>query len=238
VFNPQYQRLYQCISHRAVHGPTLPLPPLDPKVESAVQPLPAVVENSREAAAAVKKSFKLERVVKRTGEKRKRGRNDDAVPGDGGAAMVDELIRQVGGQGAGGGIQSVNPVRDFDALVKTRPVDAVRGMMERIVEFAELEEEYWDKAMGCVERVFRFVKDGEEVERGAFNEGLRNVRDAGGGGFWRIVKGKGIGLVECVGVGREEVEKFGRDEDEGGMVGTVEDIVDAGGGAMDLLSML
>jgi hypothetical protein len=228
VFNPAYQRLYQCISHRAVHGADSPLPPIDPKIQAAIEPIQAVMDNARDAAAAVKKAFKLEKVIKRTGGKRKRyGREAEAEEGDGGAAIVEELIRQVGGHAkkvSTETIGAVNPIRDFEALVGREAEGAVRGMLERVVEFTELgEEAYWEKALGCLKCVWEWVRENKKEEE-VFNEGVREVRRVCGDGFWGRVKG------ECMGVEGWDVEEE--------VLGDVMSQDMGGGGVEDMLDMI
>ena len=49
VFNPGYQRLYQCIQQRAIH-PEQPLPPPPEKLFGQMQPLPDLFDSEKNAA--------------------------------------------------------------------------------------------------------------------------------------------------------------------------------------------
>ncbi|KAJ3064776.1 X-ray repair cross-complementing protein 5, partial [Quaeritorhiza haematococci] len=60
VFNPAYQRLYQCIAVRALN-PKAPLPEVDPRVVAGISPLPELMEKSKEPAERLKEAFKIEK---------------------------------------------------------------------------------------------------------------------------------------------------------------------------------
>uniref|UniRef100_A0A673XIY1 X-ray repair complementing defective repair in Chinese hamster cells 5 n=2 Tax=Salmo trutta TaxID=8032 RepID=A0A673XIY1_SALTR len=62
--NPQYQRLFQCLHHRAVN-PSAPLPPMDPWLTAALQRPLAVASRCQAPLETMKKKFPLKEVVKK-----------------------------------------------------------------------------------------------------------------------------------------------------------------------------
>uniref|UniRef100_A0A3P8XZ54 X-ray repair cross-complementing protein 5 n=1 Tax=Esox lucius TaxID=8010 RepID=A0A3P8XZ54_ESOLU len=62
--NPQYQRLFQCLHHRALN-PSAPLPPVEPWLITALQRPQAVAARSRAPLENMKKLFPLKEVVKK-----------------------------------------------------------------------------------------------------------------------------------------------------------------------------
>uniref|UniRef100_A0A8K9V0H4 X-ray repair complementing defective repair in Chinese hamster cells 5 n=1 Tax=Oncorhynchus mykiss TaxID=8022 RepID=A0A8K9V0H4_ONCMY len=60
--NPQYQRLFQCLHHRAVN-PSVPLPPMDPWLTTALQRPLAVATRCQAPLETLKKKFPLKEVL-------------------------------------------------------------------------------------------------------------------------------------------------------------------------------
>lgn len=63
IFNPAWQRLYQCIAHRAIHPDASDLPPINPQILACIEPLPDVVKKAEEAAAKLAKCFTITKGV-------------------------------------------------------------------------------------------------------------------------------------------------------------------------------
>jgi hypothetical protein len=59
VFNPTYQRMWQCISYRAINQDTKELPPMDPRFVAGVLPLPELVEKSKPHLESLKEAFAI-----------------------------------------------------------------------------------------------------------------------------------------------------------------------------------
>nr|KAJ3419297.1 X-ray repair cross-complementing protein 5 [Polyrhizophydium stewartii] len=67
VFNPMYQRVYQCITHRAVNPDTTDLPPPDPRVLSSCSPNPEILARAAPVVEKLQRAFTITKVERDTG---------------------------------------------------------------------------------------------------------------------------------------------------------------------------
>nr|XP_014030197.1 unnamed protein product [Salmo salar] len=153
--NPQYQRLFQCLHHRAVN-PGAPLPPVDPWLTAALQRPLAVASRCQAPLEAMKKKFPLKEVVKK-----KELKTSKELFGNGTEepdAKVDEeddfnladitegSITQVG---------SVDPARDFRTLIRQKSLpfgevcQQLTGRIEQLLGNKNMN--YYIKCIPCIQ---------------------------------------------------------------------------------------
>ncbi|XP_055733495.1 X-ray repair cross-complementing protein 5 isoform X2 [Salvelinus fontinalis] len=156
--NPQYQRLFQCLHHRAVN-PSAPLPPMDPWLTAALQRPLAVATRCQAPLETLKKKFPLKEVVKKKELKTSKELfgNSTEDP-DAKKAKVDEeedfnladitegSITQVG---------SVDPARDFRTLIRQKSLpfgevcQQLTGRIEQLLGNKNMN--YYIKCIPCIQ---------------------------------------------------------------------------------------
>lgn len=156
--NPQYQRLFQCLHHRAVN-PSAPLPPMDPWLTTALQRPLAVATRCQAPLETLKKKFPLKEVVKKKELKTSKELfgNSTEEP-DAKKAKVDEeedfnladitegSITQVG---------SVDPARDFRTLIRQKSLpfgevcQQLTGRIEQLLGNKNMN--YYIKCIPCIQ---------------------------------------------------------------------------------------
>uniref|UniRef100_A0A8C7LLL7 X-ray repair cross-complementing protein 5 n=1 Tax=Oncorhynchus mykiss TaxID=8022 RepID=A0A8C7LLL7_ONCMY len=156
--NPQYQRLFQCLHHRAVN-PSVPLPPMDPWLTTALQRPLAVATRCQAPLETLKKKFPLKEVVKKKELKTSKELfgNSTEEP-DAKKAKVDEeedfnladitegSITQVG---------SVDPARDFRTLIRQKSLpfgevcQQLTGRIEQLLGNKNMN--YYIKCIPCIQ---------------------------------------------------------------------------------------
>ncbi|KAJ3108090.1 X-ray repair cross-complementing protein 5 [Phlyctochytrium planicorne] len=144
LFNPAYQRIYQCMAYRALNPDDTELPPLDPRFVASVLPLPDLVEKAKPAIEAVKEAFKIEKVDtgKESNKEKFRNQLDNAeavaerlgLNGEENAMDIEDmnltrltetLVNSVGTQ---------DPVSDFKAMLARRDVDLVSTAVQQMAD--------------------------------------------------------------------------------------------------------
>ncbi|KAM8806837.1 X-ray repair cross-complementing protein 5 [Eudromia elegans] len=222
--NPHFQRLYQCLQHKAFY-PDKPLPPIEPHILAMLETPCMVKERCQVPLERIKALFPLKDVGKKKEEKTaqdifKDNKEDGPSPkklkteeeeGDFSIISIAEgNVTSVG---------SVNPAKDFQILVRQRNTDfkeVSQQLINRIDQFLENRGlQYYMKGINCI-KVFR-----EEAiklfEAQCFNDFLQDlkskVEDKVLPDFWEIVVQDRISLItkdEAEGslVTREEAEKF------------------------------
>ncbi|XP_075385458.1 X-ray repair cross-complementing protein 5 isoform X2 [Tenrec ecaudatus] len=222
--NPQFQRLFQCLLHRALH-PQDPLPPIQPHILSMLEPPTEVTANCQVPLSKIKALFPLTEATKRKDQvtaqnifqdNREEGPASKICKTEEGdvhfsiSSLAEGHVTKVG---------SVNPAENFRVLVRQKNAsfeEASHQLASHIEQFLDANETlYFTKAVDCI-RAFRdeAVQFSEEQR---FNSFLRNLREKVQvkpfGHFWEIVVQDGITLIsrdEASGssVTAEEAKKF------------------------------
>uniref|UniRef100_A0A663DV86 X-ray repair cross-complementing protein 5 n=1 Tax=Aquila chrysaetos chrysaetos TaxID=223781 RepID=A0A663DV86_AQUCH len=222
--NPHFQRLYQCLQHKAFH-PNEPLPPIEPHLLEMLE-MPCVVKERCQAPLEkVKALFPLKEVGKKKEEKTAQDifkDNSEDGPNPKKPKIEDEegsfsIIKLAEGNVTSVG--SVNPAEDFRILVRQKNADfkdVSQQLINRIDQFLENKgSQYYMKGISCI-RVFR-----EEAMKlfkvQCFNDFLQalksKVEDKALADFWEVLIQDRISLItkdetEESSVTTEEAEKF------------------------------
>ncbi|BFZ21576.1 hypothetical protein BsWGS_24615 [Bradybaena similaris] len=225
TFNPYFQRVYQCLQHRALH-PDEPLPELSPLISNYLQPPSAMLAGSLPVLDKLRKVFKLESVERKkeeqTGEAmfrdgdtdaelvKKRKLDDKLVGGLQNLTKAD--VREVG---------TVTPVNDFRSLISRKDKDmfdeACQQMQKRIEQLVmdSFGQQFYSKALDCL-KVLR-QESVQKSEPHIYNRFIRKFKDIlipkGKRDFWdQIIKEKQslITKLECEDseVSIEQSQKF------------------------------
>ncbi|KAL0985687.1 hypothetical protein UPYG_G00160500 [Umbra pygmaea] len=156
--NPQFQRLFQCLHHRAL-DPSAPLPPMDHWLTAALQRPLAVGARCRSPLDNMKKKFPLKEVVKKkelktskelfgkgTGEPDVKKTKLDEEEDFNLASITEGSITQVG---------SVDPARDFCSLIRQKCLpfgevcQQLTGRIEQLL--GNRETHYFMKCISCLQ---------------------------------------------------------------------------------------
>ncbi|XP_062972775.1 X-ray repair cross-complementing protein 5 isoform X2 [Elgaria multicarinata webbii] len=210
--NPQFQRLYQCLQHKAFH-PDAPLPPIEKHLLDMLGTPQEVTEKCQVPLGKVKTLFPLKDVGKtkeqKTAQHIFKDHNEDAPDAkksktednEGGfriASLAEGNVTMVG---------SVNPAENFRALVRQKNADfkeVSQQLIKHIDQFLENRGTlYYMKSINCIQ-VFReeAIKLSEVQCFNDFLEALKkkvegkNLTD-----FWEIIIQDGISLIS-----KEEAE--------------------------------
>ncbi|KAM9287265.1 X-ray repair cross-complementing protein 5 isoform 3-T3 [Morus bassanus] len=210
--NPHFQRLYQCLQHKAFH-PNEPLPPIEPHLLEMLEMPQVVKERCQAPLEKVKALFPLKEVVKKKEEKTAQDifkDNSEDGPNPKKPKIEDEegsfsIIKLAEGKVTSVG--SVNPAEDFRILVRQKNADfrdVSQQLISRIDQFLENKgSQYYMKGINCI-RVFR-----EEATKALKSK----VEDKALADFWEILIQDRISLItkdeaEGSSVTSEEAEKF------------------------------
>ncbi|XP_059149965.1 X-ray repair cross-complementing protein 5-like [Physella acuta] len=227
TFNPYFQRVYQCLLHRALN-PVKSLPELSPMVADYLRPPATVVSKSLPVLQELKKAFKLEVLDKKKDQAgdnvfNKQNEADTNAPPQKKLKLDDDLegglknitkanITEVG---------TVMPIEDFKALIGRRDDDlfdeACQQMQRRIEEIVmqSFGQQTYSKAMDCLKTLREECI--KKLEPGVYNAFVKNFKNTliarSKKDFWEhIVKAK-QGLIpksECEEsrVTQEEADQF------------------------------
>uniref|UniRef100_A0A8C0FJ10 X-ray repair cross-complementing protein 5 n=1 Tax=Bubo bubo TaxID=30461 RepID=A0A8C0FJ10_BUBBB len=162
--NPHFQRLYQCLQHKAFH-PNEPLPPIEQHLLEMLE-MPCVVKERCQAPLEkVKALFPLKEVGKKKEEK-----------------TAQDIFKD-----------NVNPAEDFRILVRQKNADfkdVSQQLINCINQFLENKgSQYYMKGINCI-RVFReeAIKLSEVQCFNDFLQALKSqVEDKALADFWEIV---------------------------------------------------
>uniref|UniRef100_A0A8C8SLR5 X-ray repair cross-complementing protein 5 n=1 Tax=Pelusios castaneus TaxID=367368 RepID=A0A8C8SLR5_9SAUR len=196
--NPHFQRLYQCLQHKAFH-PDEPLPPIDQHLLEMLE-IPQVV---RERCQAPLEKIKSLFPLKDAGKKKEQKTAQDVFKDnseDGPSAKKAKAEDEEGGfsitnlaEGNVTTVGSVNPTENFRVLVRQKNAnfkEVSQQLINRIEQFLEAKGlQYYMKSINCI-RVFR-----EEAiklsEAQCFNDFLQalkeKVQDKTLADFWEIL---------------------------------------------------
>ncbi|NXJ73914.1 XRCC5 protein, partial [Trogon melanurus] len=160
--NPHFQRLYQCLQHKAFH-PDEPLPPIEQHLLAMLE-MPCVVKERCQAPLEkVKALFPLKEVAKKKEEKTAQDifKDNEDGPNPKKPKIEDEegsfsIIKLAEGNITSVG--SVNPAEDFRILVRQKNAnfkDVSQQLINRVDQFLENKgSQYYMKGINCI-RVFR-----------------------------------------------------------------------------------
>ncbi|NXU79467.1 XRCC5 protein, partial [Oreotrochilus melanogaster] len=221
--NPRFQRLYQCLQHKAFH-PNEPLPPIEQHLLEMMEIPHVVKERCQAPLEKVKALFPLKEVSKKKEEKTAQDifKDNDDGPNPKKPKIEDEegsfSIMKLA-EGNVTSVGSVNPAEDFRILVRQKNADfkdVSQQLIHRIDQFLENKgSQYYMKGINCI-RVFReeAIKLSKVQCFNDFLQALKSkVEDKAFADFWEIMIQDRISLitkVEAEGslVTSEEAEKF------------------------------
>ncbi|XP_067426154.1 X-ray repair cross-complementing protein 5 [Emydura macquarii macquarii] len=222
--NPQFQRLYQCLQHKAFH-PDKPLPPIDQCLLEMLETPQEVRERCQAPLEKIKALFPL----KDAGKKKEQKTAQDVFKDnneDGSSAKKAKTEDEEGdfsianlAEGNVTTVGSINPAENFRVLVRQKNADfkeVSQQLINRIEQFLETKGlQYYMKSINCV-RVFRdeAIKLSEVQCFNDFLQALKEkVQDKTLADFWEILIQDGISLItkdeaEGSSVTAEEAKKF------------------------------
>ncbi|XP_032493250.1 X-ray repair cross-complementing protein 5 isoform X3 [Phocoena sinus] len=222
--NPQFQRLFQCLLHRALH-PQEPLPPIQQHILNMLDPPTEVTAKCQVPVSKIKTLFPLTEVLKKKDQVTaqdifpdKKKASDEwercqviklnscheegpiskklKTEGDEAHFSISSLA-----EGSVTRVGSVNPAENFRVLVrqkKTSFEEASHQLINHIEQFLDTNETlYFMKSMDCI-RVFReeAIQFSEEQHFNSFLKALREkVEVKQLNHFWEIVIQDGITLI-------------------------------------------
>ncbi|NXL30177.1 XRCC5 protein, partial [Glaucidium brasilianum] len=160
--NPHFQRLYQCLQHKAFH-PNEPLPPIEQHLLEMLEVPCVVKERCQASLEKVKALFPLKEVGKKKEEKTAQDifKDNEDGPNPKKPKIEDEegsfsIIKLAEGNVTSVG--SVNPAEDFRILVRQKNADfkdVSQQLINCINQFLENKgSQYYMKGINCI-RVFR-----------------------------------------------------------------------------------
>ncbi|NXO72419.1 XRCC5 protein, partial [Phainopepla nitens] len=221
--NPHFQRLYQCLQHKAFH-PDKPLPPIEQHLLEMLE-IPCVLrERCQAPLERVKALFPLKEVGKKKEEKTAQDifKDNEDEPSLKKPKIEDEegnfsIVKLA--EGSVTSVGSVSPAEDFRILVRKKNADfkdVSQQLIKRIDQFLENKgSQYYMKGIDCV-RVFR--EEAMKLSKvQCFNDFLQALKskleDKALSDFWEIMVQDRISLitkdeVEESSVTGEEAEKF------------------------------
>ncbi|XP_076199000.1 X-ray repair cross-complementing protein 5 isoform X2 [Aptenodytes patagonicus] len=224
ISNPHFQRLYQCLQHKAFH-PNEPLPPVEQHILEMLEVPHVVKERCQAPLEKVKALFPLKEVGKKKEEKTAQDifkDNSEDGPNPKKPKIDDEegsfsIIKLAEGNVTSVG--SVNPAEDFRILVRQKNADfkdVSQQLINRIDQFLENKDsQYYMKGISCIS-VFReeAIKLSKVQCFNDFLQALKSkVEDKALADFWEIMIQDRISLItkdEAEGslVTSEEAEKL------------------------------
>ncbi|NWX22955.1 XRCC5 protein, partial [Aegotheles bennettii] len=221
--NPHFQRLYQCLQHKAFH-PNDPLPPIEQHLLEMLETPCVVKERCQAPLEKVKALFPLKEVGKKKEEKTAQDifkDNEDGptpkktkIEDEEGSFSIMKLA-----EGNITSVGSVNPAEDFRILLRKKNADfkdVSQQLINRIDQFLENKgSQYYMKGINCI-RVFReeAIKLSKVQCFNDFLQALKSkVEDKALADFWEVMVQDRISLItkdeaEGSSVTSEEAEKF------------------------------
>ncbi|NXK89925.1 XRCC5 protein, partial [Formicarius rufipectus] len=221
--NPYFQRLYQCLQHKAFH-PDKPLPPVEQHLLEMLEMPSVVKERCQAPLERVKALFPLKEVGKKKEEKTAQDifKDNEDEPSLKKPKIEDEeesfnIIKLA--EGSITSVGSVNPAEDFRILARKKNADfkdVSQQLINRIDQFLENKgSQYYMKGIDCI-RVFR--EEAMKLSKvQCFNDFLQALKskleNKGLADFWEIMIQDRISLIskdeaEESSVTKEEAEKF------------------------------
>uniref|UniRef100_A0A8C2QX89 X-ray repair cross-complementing protein 5 n=1 Tax=Capra hircus TaxID=9925 RepID=A0A8C2QX89_CAPHI len=196
--NPQFQRLFQCLLHRALH-PQEPLPPIQQHILSMLDPPTEVTAKGQVPVSKIKTLFPLTEVIKKKnqvtgqdlfqdnpeeGPTCKRLKTEEEEARFSVSSLAEGTVTCVG---------SVNPADNFRVLVRQKKAsfeEASHQLINHIEQFLDTNETlYFMKSMDCI-KAFReeAIQFSEEQRFNNFLKALQEkVEVKQLNHFWEIV---------------------------------------------------
>ncbi|CAG5125647.1 unnamed protein product, partial [Candidula unifasciata] len=203
TFNPYFQRVYQCLQHRALH-PDDPLPELSPLISHYLEPPSGMVANILPILDKLKKVFKLEVV-----ERKKEEQTGEAMFKDGDTDADPVKKRKLDDRLVGGlqnltkadvtEVGTVTPVDDFRSLITRKDRDmfdeACQQIQKRIEQLVidSFGQQFYGKALDCLKILRQECL--QKSEPHTYNRFIRKLKDTlipkGKRDFWdKVIKEK------------------------------------------------
>ncbi|CAM5146935.1 unnamed protein product [Eretmochelys imbricata] len=222
--NPQFQRLYQCLQHKAFH-PDKPLPPIEQHLLEMLEVPQEVREKCQAPLEKIKALFPLKDAGKKKEQKTAqdvfKDNNEDGPSAKRAKAENEEGSFSIANlaEGSVTTVGSINPAENFCFLVRQKNAnfkEVSQQLINRIEQFLETKGlQYYMKSINCI-RVFReeAIKLAEVQCFNDFLQALKEkVEDKTLTDFWEILIQDGISLIskdeaEGSSVTHEEAKKF------------------------------
>ncbi|XP_029967221.1 X-ray repair cross-complementing protein 5 [Salarias fasciatus] len=209
--NPAFQRLYQCLHHRGVN-PDTPLPEIEPWLKAALDRPAVITERCQAPLEEMKRNFTLKEV-----EKKKKLKTSAQIFGksaeepDAKKAKEDEADEEYNladiAEGSVTSVGSVEPARDFRALIKQNSLpfkEVCQQLTHRIEQLlGNKSTHYYMKSITCIQ-AFReqSVKLGNAELYNSYLQSLKSsVSYRGLETFWDLLVTDAITLIS-----KDEVE--------------------------------
>ncbi|KAL8183093.1 UNVERIFIED_CONTAM: X-ray repair cross-complementing protein 5 [Gekko kuhli] len=249
--NPQFQRLFQCLQHKAFH-PDAPLPPPEKHLVDMLETPQEVMERCQAPLEKLKALFPLKDVGKikeqKTAQVIFKDSREDGPDAKKAKTEDDEDHFNIGhlAEGSVTTVGSVNPAGNFRDLVRQKNVNFKEVSQQLINHIHQFLENggvpYYMKSISCIE-VFReeAVKLSQVQCFNDFLEALKKqVEDKNLPDFWEIIIQDGISLIteeeaEGSSVTVEDAKKFLAPKEKSMEISPV---ADEGGDVDDLLDMI
>ncbi|XP_048342262.1 X-ray repair cross-complementing protein 5 isoform X3 [Sphaerodactylus townsendi] len=246
--NPQFQRLFQCLHHKAFH-PDAPLPPIEKYLKDMLETPQEVMEKCQAPLQKLKSLFPLKDVGKIKEQKTAQSifKSEDGPDAKKAKIEDDEGDFNIGNLAEGNitSVGSVNPTENFRVLVRQKNAnfqEVSQQLINHIYQFLENRELYYMKTISCI-KVFReeAVKLSQVQHFNDFLEALKKrVEDKNLTDFWEIIIQDDISLItneeaEGSSVTVEDAKKFLAPKEKSMEISPV---ADEGGDVDDLLDMI
>ncbi|XP_038124088.1 X-ray repair cross-complementing protein 5 [Cyprinodon tularosa] len=209
--NPAFQRHFQCLHHRAVH-PDSPLPPMESWLEAALDRPEVIKARCQAPLEEIKKLFPLTEV-----EKKKKLKTSAQIFGkdseepDAKKAKEDEAEEEYNladiAEGSVTSVGSVDPARDFRALIKQKTIpfgEVCQQLTHRIEQLLSNKTmQYYMKSITCIQ-AFReqSVKQGNADLFNSYLQSLkRSIPSRALEVFWDLLVQDAVTLIS-----KDEVE--------------------------------
>ncbi|XP_029766392.1 X-ray repair cross-complementing protein 5 isoform X1 [Terrapene carolina triunguis] len=204
--NPQFQRLYQCLQHKAFH-PDKPLPPIEQHLLEMLEIPQEVRERCQAPLEKIKALFPLKDAGKKKEQKTAqdvfKDNNEDGPSTKKANAENEEGSFSIANLAEGNvtTVGSINPAENFCVLVRQKNAnfkEVSQQLVNRIEQFLETKGlQYYMKSIDCI-RVFReeAIKLSEVPCFNDFLQALKEkVEDQTLADFWEILIQDGISLI-------------------------------------------
>uniref|UniRef100_A0A8C3TBZ3 X-ray repair cross-complementing protein 5 n=1 Tax=Chelydra serpentina TaxID=8475 RepID=A0A8C3TBZ3_CHESE len=196
--NPQFQRLYQCLQHKAFH-PDKPLPPIEQHLLEMLEIPQEVRERCQAPLEKIKALFPLKDAGKKKEQKTAqdvfKDNNEDGPSAKKAKAENEEGSFSIANLAEGNvtTVGSINPAENFCVLVRQKNAnfkEVSQQLVNRIEQFLETKGlQYYMKSINCI-RVFReeAIKLSEVQCFNDFLQALKEkVEDKTLADFWEIL---------------------------------------------------
>ncbi len=137
VYNPGFQRLYQCIQSRALGEHMSDLPPVNAKIIESIEPNNDIQSHSKAIAQELKGMFEIKKVIKKTKSAKRVWEEqaqlasrekelESALTGEKKKQKVgDDISDLFSGQANIESVGTTDPIADMKAMVARKDVDLV-----------------------------------------------------------------------------------------------------------------